>query len=331
MKIANKNDLKNEGVDPRRLIKFGNASYVVSLPAGWIRSNGLRKGDLVYLKENSNNELVLQLKTFPKSEPHKILIDLKRKDFRTIRREITSAYTRGYNTIIISGKNIKLSPKQIEYIVKGKVGAELLQLSENEIIIKVSLDEEKISLREMIRRMDSLIRLMMDTLLKQVVEFDSKKLYKEIHDLDEDVNRIFFLVWRMVDYYLLAKRLPNEGEWGLSFSNLSDLKWIVINLEYVGDEIKRISKFVTRVRLKKEQTQNLKVMLTKIKESYEGVMKAFKGDTSDALNFARNKTRLLRECDKVLGESENVILAKITEKMKDIIGYIHYNTKLAIY
>src|SRR3989344_5322393 len=89
----------------RKIIKFGNSSFVLSLPIDWIKKNSLGKGDLVSISENINNELVLSASSKEKSVQRKeIVIDINNKDLSRIKREIVSAYLNSYGVIRIKGK-----------------------------------------------------------------------------------------------------------------------------------------------------------------------------------------------------------------------------------
>ena len=92
-------------MDYRRLIKFGNSSYVVSIPKDWLKKNNLEKGDMIYMNENSNNEIVLTSKieeTGPESLT--ITLDIDSFDETDIERRVTSKYLAGYDTFILQGE-----------------------------------------------------------------------------------------------------------------------------------------------------------------------------------------------------------------------------------
>ena len=48
--------------EPRKLIKFGSSSHIISIPQKWIQSNSLKKGDMIFLTESNENELILSPK-----------------------------------------------------------------------------------------------------------------------------------------------------------------------------------------------------------------------------------------------------------------------------
>ena len=84
-------------MDYRRLIKFGNSSYVVSIPKDWLRKNKLEKGDMVYLNENGNNEIVLSPRIDEiEPESQTVTLDIDHLDESDIERRTISKYIAGY-------------------------------------------------------------------------------------------------------------------------------------------------------------------------------------------------------------------------------------------
>jgi antitoxin component of MazEF toxin-antitoxin module len=47
-------------MEPRKIIKFGNSSYVVTLPYTWIKQNNLEKGYSINVKKKKDS-LVISL------------------------------------------------------------------------------------------------------------------------------------------------------------------------------------------------------------------------------------------------------------------------------
>ncbi len=314
--------------DPRKIIKFGNASHVISLPSSWIKENNLKKGDLIYLEKNSNN----QLEVLPKPEENSedLIINISPVDLTTLQREVSSAYTKGFSTIIFSRENFEILPSQIKDLTENKIGAEIFKITEKQGIIKISLDEENISLKEMVRRMDNLLRLMMDTLVKQITEPENKLLHhNEIRNMDDDINKIYFLVWRLTNTYLENKRSLKEK---LNLSELANSKILAINLEHIGDELKRIAKFILKTKLRKNSINSLKNSILNLKEIHKGTMQSvYKKDPNFALNIIKDKNKSLTSYDALFNKNKDIILGKITEKLKDLSNHVYNNAKLVIY
>ena len=62
-------------MDVRKLVSFGNSSFVISLPKAWIIKNGLKKGDILRIEERPF-ELIVSAKE-----------DNKKKLTETIRQQ----------------------------------------------------------------------------------------------------------------------------------------------------------------------------------------------------------------------------------------------------
>ena len=85
-------------MEPRKIIQFGNSSYVVTLPQEWIKKNKLEKGQYVNLSEN-NNYIILA--TQPLEEEKKAEINLDDKPLKVFNRELISYYLKNYKYIKI--------------------------------------------------------------------------------------------------------------------------------------------------------------------------------------------------------------------------------------
>jgi phosphate uptake regulator len=80
--------------EPRRLIKFGNSSYVVSLPKEWIEKNNLKKGELIYMDYSKNKLVLSPMAQNYVEEERKMIIEAKEMDRIGIKREILSSYSK---------------------------------------------------------------------------------------------------------------------------------------------------------------------------------------------------------------------------------------------
>lgn len=162
--------------EPRKLIKFGNSSYIVSLPQKWIQKHGLKKGDIIYLDENNDNELILNSKDkkIEKNADKNITIGVDGKDSNEINRELIAAYINNYSEIIFSGKEIDSKKDIISKLLDSKVGVEIVEQTKNQIIVKDLLDLEAISVKNIARRMDNIIRSMFEELKNGMVDHSFK-------------------------------------------------------------------------------------------------------------------------------------------------------------
>ena len=81
-------------MDYRKIIKFGNSSHILSLPKDWLRKNKLKKGDLVYISENGNDELVLSPQLKDENQESEITIT-ENSSIDELHRKLVSSYMEG--------------------------------------------------------------------------------------------------------------------------------------------------------------------------------------------------------------------------------------------
>ena len=104
----------------RKLIKFGNSSFIISIPSAWLRKNKLGKGDVVYLEEDGGSRLVLHSSTINKKEEKEFSIDTKGKDVDRVKEELYNAYIEGFDVIKLLGDNINEFSDEIRKVLNNK-------------------------------------------------------------------------------------------------------------------------------------------------------------------------------------------------------------------
>src|SRR3989338_6502020 len=147
--------------DPRKLIKFGPSSYIISIPKSWIERHKLCKGDIIYCTRSNNDELILahQQKEI-KREPRSAIINIDKKSIKDIKREFLSSYIAGFDIIKLEAEqDIKFS-NELRDIIRELTTLDIIEQNKHAIVAKDFLNLEKISLEELIRRMDLILRSM---------------------------------------------------------------------------------------------------------------------------------------------------------------------------
>jgi phosphate uptake regulator len=320
-------------MDQRKLIKLGNSSYAIALPKNWVDKSGLGKGDNVFLEENSHGEIIVQANyKEPSEEGMEISLNLNNKSDKEIEREISSSYVKGYDTLKIQGL-CKEKRKYAEYLLKSLISFEIIDKDKESIIAKDFFDLKGANLSKFLRRTDNILKGMLEETeeVLQKGEANDKKL-KELYDLDWEINRIYFLVYR-----IFIKGLNNPSLLNLlKTDNLSLLnKWqIAVKIGELGDEIKGICSLINKKNNKKiTSAENEKILLLykRIRESYsELILGHYNKDTEKIKKVSLYRQELLSKSDKLL-ESEDLQVSKIGEKFKNITSLIHELSKLNLY
>ncbi|MBU2522880.1 MAG: AbrB/MazE/SpoVT family DNA-binding domain-containing protein [Nanoarchaeota archaeon] len=306
---------------PRRLIKFGNSSYIISLPKDWITKHKLKKGDIIHISENVENELTLSPKdNLRKSEENPITFDIDDKTTLEIQREITSAYINNYTEIILKGKSLGNKKEIITRIVGEKSGIEITEEGPSQVIIRDIFDFESVSFERIMRRLDNIIRSMFEEIVIGLKGSEFKDwTVKELYRADSGANKIYFLLLKVIRKCQEDSNLMKKMK--LSNKSVSDASWVVLQSEYIGDELKRIAKFVIKTPLKEAERKQLFNIINTMHKEYLDTMNAYhKDDRTSAQKVANNKDRQMDMCNKFFETSNHPLKGNITEKLKGISG-----------
>ena len=310
----------------RKLISFGRSSYVVSIPKPWVLKNRLKKGDLISV-DGEGGGLVLSLNnSHALIEPKEITIDAEKKEIDLIRAEIVSAYLNNYGTINISSSSIEQNSMEIKNILRNLTGMEVMEQTSQRIVAKDLVNESEISLKTLIRRMDIITRAMMeDTILC----YRGHCNYESIHNRDFDVNRLYFLGYRVLKNAMKNPRIAKSlgiDSWQLHSDIIT-----ILRLEKIADRQKRIARYLSTANFERATLAELDKIHTDISEAYNEVMKSYYNqDKKAAIGIEVTNKDRTAVCDKFLERYTNmhastksktansnlVAIAKIVENLK---------------
>jgi len=317
--------------EPRRIIKFGKSSHVVSLPKEWMEKNKLKKGELVYL-EYLKNKLVLSPKAQDYAEEEKkIVIDTKNMTMKSIRREILSSYANNFNYMEIAGDFSKIQLEEIKEIIGGLVGMEIVDSNKSKVTAKDYLDMRAIELDKVIRRIDNTIRSMFEELRNGLEEKTFKKArFDDIYKADETLNSLFFLVCKLAKKGLrdneITKAMKTNPE------ELSSYHWIVMNFENIGDEIKRLARYLNETKLSDTDRKKLHNLCEEIESIYLILMSAiYNKNRVSARDIMESKKNMIDKCRLFCKSKENSSIIRITERLENISVLMHNISRLILY
>lgn len=312
-------------MDFRKLIKFGNSSYVISLPSKWIRKNELKKGDMVYFEENGNNELILNPKEKErKSEDKEMTLDVTGKDRDYIYRELSTAYMNNFRTINIIGKDLQEKSQFVKKTLQNLMALEIMEQTSKNITAKDFLDISTISISEMIRKVDIIVRsLISDSML--TMEEDN---FEDVYQRDAEVNKLSLLLFRIIKVAMNNPQSTKQPE--LSPINLLGCWEMTVYLERIADEAKRVSRFVSKGKPKGKNAREFKDLYSKIEKYYLDVMKAYYGkDKVSAMSLAVKKKHYIEMCDVYLKNHGNKKwIPNLAERLKMMVSGIHHILKV---
>ena len=260
------------------------------MPKSWIEKNKLKSGDLINIEEGSA-DLILSPDILRETKKSKeITIEADNKDLNLVKAEIVSAYLNNYNTIEIMGKELNRHIIQIKEIVRNLSGLEIMEQTSTRLVARDLIDVDDISIHNIIRRMDMITRAMIDD---AILCLDKKCDYKSIEHRDIDVNRLYYLGFRIIKNAmstpLVAKKL------GMDTWNLHSSMKLLSRIEEIADRQKRISRFLSQIAFDNKTLEEIKSIYKNVRDTYLEVMKAYySGDKNLAYNVeVTNKGRIL--------------------------------------
>ena len=329
-------------VDYRKLIGFGNGSFIVTMPRSWVKNNQLKKGDLITI-DDKGHELVLEAKGKPIEAKHsEIVIDAKEKEVDVIRSEVVAAYLNCFDTIIIQTSDNEKNANEIKGILRNLSGMEIMEHNSSRIVAKNIINPLEVSIENMIRRMDVLIRSIIDDApLCAIGQYKPEV----IGDRDADVNRLYFLGSRSVKYAMVnpkVARAMDKSAWELHSDRL-----MLIRLEKIADSFKRIARLCTQVALDRESIAQLQEITADFKAFFEQTMGTYyTKNKQEALEVQTNMRGHLDQCNAFLdGLNERLIAsrkdssqrakahttaAKITENLKSAFSQLKYMSRYVL-
>lgn len=271
----------------RKLVKSGAASHTLALPKDWITKNKLKKGDLLYITEK-DNELVISAEERKLQQSAKELtIALDDKDINTIRRQTISAYINNYQVFVFYGNSLNKKLEEIRKILNNFLALEIVEQTATKLVAKDFLNLQEFSLPNTVRRMDMLTRSILTDAKK------GKDEYKALYFRDFEVDKLFFLISR-----LIRSHLSNPTS---KIANVNALStwWLAKNLESVSDAAKNLSQ---------EFNDEISKIYGEIEKYYLECAKAyFKNDKELADSLINKRSGLLEECNKLQGEQKHLL------------------------
>ncbi|HLC56981.1 MAG TPA: phosphate uptake regulator PhoU [Candidatus Nanoarchaeia archaeon] len=304
----------------RKLIKFGNSSYVVSLPNDWIKRNKLEKGDSLFISEGLNNGLVLNPRALKEKEAKKeITINIKEKDTQRIKREIISAYLNNCDILRVQGGNN--SPvKEVREVIKNLMALEIIDENSKEIVAKDFMDLKEVTFEEIIRKIDTITRSMM----ADIKNIDKEDLSENINERDEQVNRLVYLVIRTLRFTLDNPGNANRNNL-LSMAGMLNVWDVTLNIEKIADDLKRAARQFSNIRPKTKVMQDLKWVFSDIERCYLETMKAYYGgNVEKAFTLSLLKRKLSDKCNGLHSKYwREQYVPIVLENFKNMISSIH--------
>ncbi len=232
-------------MDTRKVQVTGKSTYIVTIPKKWAVKSRLKSGSPLSILYAEDGSLIIKPPGFKESrKTKKIKAD---KKVEHLKRDIIGLYIVGdHHMIEILGENLSRDfREEIKALCTRLVGFELVESSDTNLVIQNYLDSDEFTIEKGIKRMSSIIYLMLDE-LEQAFGENDRTICKEIIKRDDDIDRMFTLVSRQYVNRLNLKKASSKDALSLVEA---------FYYRMAGREIERIGDHITKIALHYEFTE----------------------------------------------------------------------------
>lgn len=223
----------------RRLQKIGS-SILMSLPAEWIKTLGLKKGDILSIENNDDNSITIFPAGERNSQAKEIAIHLLDLSHEKLINQIYGAYLLGYDIIKIVGRTqIDFENREIiKKAMRNLIGLEIVDEDGLNMTIQFLLDAHSMNISKILKQMSSIVSGMHKDIVNAMKTRDSE-IDLLVRGRDDEVNRQYFLIVRLIRTAMMDRRLASSLD--LSNIDILDYRIAANHLENAGDFISRLS------------------------------------------------------------------------------------------
>ncbi len=307
-------------IETRKVQKTGGSSYIISLPKVWIEKHGIEKKDTLGILSQPDGNLLITPNI--NSEEY-----IKSKNFdvdgitdpQYLFRLLIGAYIMGYTIItIISSKRFEPIIRDcIRNFTKIAIGPEIIEETNQRILIKDLLNPKEMPFERTIKRMYILAQTMHEDAIR-ALETGDKKLAKEVIERDNEIDRLHWLVGRQS--HIVLRDIILCQKMGITLEDASHYQFMSKFLERIGDHAVNIAKNLLLIDYKKVDKKLLENISNVSKFSLELLDVSLDAWQQKNIKIANENIEKIKnltdECEKIITTTENNVEISVP------LGYI---------
>ena len=281
-----------------RILQQIGSSILISLPNDWIKKNSLGKGKSITIETNIDNtvsiynnyqdeEIKIEFEygienDHPQSKNDiDDQVDIKDKLIKILLNKIFGAYLLGYNIINIHSKNpISFEDSEtIKRATRKLIGLEIVDENSYNIHLQFLIDAKTLNIEKILSMMNSIIAGMFKETIHSLSEGFGSDLKKKIDSRDDEIDRQYFLLVRVIRTAIMNKKLASN----LNLSNIDMLDYrIAANyLETAGDLIAELISYLSEVKEKRQIADLIRKIGYALEEMQHYSIEAFTSTSRD--------------------------------------------------
>lgn len=218
----------------RKAIQLANRTIVVSLPAKWIKQQGIKKGDEIDIEEKGNRLIIETEKN--NSEKNRKIINLNEWGLMK-NRIVLNEYLKGIDELELKFRKLNQIKEIKERVVNELIGFEIIKQTPDSITIKEISNSSEQDFDTILRRIFLIIDSSFQELIKSLN--NSRKDLTCIISTDLAINKLCYYCIRILN----KKGYKN-------YQKVPALYSIVLLLEQIGDIHKNIAEEIIKKNIK---------------------------------------------------------------------------------
>ncbi len=311
----------------RKVQEMGGGTLLISLPKAWARANKIAKGSAVTI--DVKGEDFLAIYPFQKDEEVKeVQIQYDSSYSQFITNQVTGAYLLGFDIIRIWSKHkIGYSDREsITKIVKQLSGLETIEEDEVSITLQFIIRPAALDPSKIFRRMHAISKNMIEDGLSALRDHD-ERLASLIVDRDEEMNRLYFLLVRIIRSASQDPKLATDFK--LNSIDCLDYRVAANILEAIGDDSVDLAESVSRLMkhpLTSRQEEMLKNLVVLISSSQEKAVEVFLSKRTESVVEV---IRYFNEIETMLKNVEVEFLPTLSEELSSFSRFLSSIRKIS--
>ncbi len=199
-------------MEARKVQKVGYSTLIVSLPKNWVEEVGLKQGDIVSFRRESDGGITIYPGLTRERESYRYVVDASLCDQpNLLTRIVTANYLTGHDTVQIVAKK-ELSKQHLEEIrgvSRRLTGLGIVEQNLRSVTLQSFVDPTKFPIYGLMRRLQIILSSMIETAVKAVVE-GRASLAEEVLHMEEEADRIYWMIVRQLLLAVLDRRVAKE-------------------------------------------------------------------------------------------------------------------------
>lgn len=331
-------------METRKVQKVGYSTLSVSLPMNWTKKMEIKKGDLIFLSEETDGALRLTVEPGKTEDNTVYMVNVDNCDnAEVLARVIVGNYVLGRNVMKVysSRRLMREQIKSIRGVTQRLLGIGIIEESERHLILQCSIDPNKFPLETVVRRLYVITSIMFKEIMNSLIDGDME-LAKDAITREYEADTIYWLLARLLAS-AQQSRLVSEGIGIKDPMDIVQHSIIAWYLEMIGDRVNDIAVSIISLQQARQESDDeiierlVQIGMMAFTMFDKAVKSIFEKDlnvASDAVDLYENveneESNLLKRFQNGISPDVAAIVSQIAWDMKIIAEHSSAIAEIAI-